>query len=80
MNKEYTVITSTTELNFDISSTDLRHYSSTPSLNFDGSSLAFKVYASTPSWNYELRDYDQAHPIYKVLVDFLESYTYGDVF
>jgi len=55
--------------------------SQTTVLNFDYSGVTELRYgAETTVLNFELREYDQFNPKYKIVMDFMELYSYADIF
>ena len=49
-------------------------------LNFDSDERELSINISGIELNFELRDYDKATRIYRILLDFIESLSVGDVF
>lgn len=50
-------------------------------LNFDYTNIdSIKVTDYSLELNFELREYDRFNPKYKIVMDFMEDYTYADIF
>ncbi len=49
-------------------------------LNFDNISSSININNSSIGLNFEVQAYDDTYAIYKVLLDFIESMAYGDIF
>jgi hypothetical protein len=80
MGKEF-VNDSTTILNFDIvTGKNFRYTEISDIINFVDVSKRLRIEDTSTVFNFQVKDYDTAHPIYRVLLDFIESYTLGDVF
>jgi hypothetical protein len=49
-------------------------------LNYDETALAVRcdTVSATVMLNFEIREFDGSHPIYRVLLDFLEDFAVGD--
>lgn len=79
MGKEY--IEDGEHLNFVVNSVVLRYDSSVDMLNFklnyDQMSYIDSIY---PRLNFRINDYDGIYILYKVLIDFIENYSVGDIF
>jgi hypothetical protein len=71
----------TTILNYEIASTSLSFTTEQIVLNcgIASTSLSFAT-DQTVLLNFELNCYDQSYLIYKILLDWIESFTVGDIF
>lgn len=49
-------------------------------LNFENISSEININNSCISLNFEVQAYDDTYAIYKILLDFIESMSYGDIF
>jgi hypothetical protein len=67
-------------LNFDNEDTRLVIGLSARILNFDNEDTRLFINISNKILNYELMGYDQGSVIYGILLDFLETFSVGDIF
>jgi hypothetical protein len=68
-------------LNFDLNSQEIFVSSRNQNiLNFDSESTRLSINISDKILNFELKDYDETTKIYRILLDFIESLTVGDIF
>jgi len=48
--------------------------------NFDNTSDILNFDNTSDILNFELRTYNTDHPLYKILLDWIETFTVGDIF
>jgi len=68
------------KLNYDVSSICLDNKISSLVLNYDFVNNNVFITLSSDILNFELRDYDETYIIFKILLDFIESLSVGDIF
>lgn len=74
------VIDYTTLLNFDDVSTILHYNEMYDLLNFEDITSKSQYSDSSVQLNFSIKDYMEGTIIYKVLIDWLENYSVGDIF
>lgn len=69
------------DLNFTLTVTKLGFSDSINGLNFKvGCSGLIFAESAYPKLNFRISDYDGVYILYKVLIDFIENYSVGDIF
>lgn len=78
MSKTHTIVNN--GLNFTENISKLSMVDILPKLNYVNLNNGLSMVDILPKLNFDVADYDGIYIIYKVLIDFIENYSVGDVF